>query len=618
MTQTVSDWLMQRLAELGVRHVFVLPGGGAMHLNDALARSPSIQAVACQHEQACGIAAEAYGRTGAEGAPRFGVAMVTTGPGATNAVTPVAGAWIDSIPMMVISGQAKRVDLLKGRPLRQTGVQEVDIVSVVKPITKFAATVQAADEVRSVFEQAMVAMLVGRQGPVWIDVPLDVQAAPFPESGAIIASESVSPSQEPETDLPCVGDIDRIERLLAGAQRPLVLVGHGVRLAGAGAQLRQWVERLGLPCVFTWNALDLLPHAHDLNIGRPGVVASRGANFAVQNADLLICLGARLDPVVTAYNRRAFGRSAMKVIVDIDAEELQDKRDIPDSMQLRADAAVVLDMLLKRPLAARRIELEPWRARCLRWKQDYPLHPPQSFAERGTISHAHFVRAFSDAAPADTLIATGSSGLAVEFLYAGLQNKEGQRVFLTSGLGAMGYGLPAAIGACMGAGGKPILAVESDGSLQLNVQELATLSAQKLPVCLFVMNNGGYASIRNTQRNYFSGRYLGSDAASGLGQPDLKALAAGYGVGYARIDDAADLAAQLERVMELPRPCLIDVHLQADEVLQPKCGAIPQPGGGMLSMPLEDMSPLMSLADLRHEMMVPLSEASLRAREHSA
>jgi acetolactate synthase-1/2/3 large subunit len=182
----------------------------------------------------------------------------------------------------------------------------------------------------------------------------------------------------------------------------------------------------------------------------------------------------------------------------------------------------------------------------------------------------------------------------------------------------MGYGLPAAIGACMGAGGKPILAVESDGSLQLNVQELATLSAQKLPVCLFVMNNGGYASIRNTQRNYFSGRYLGSDAASGLGQPDLKALAAGYGVGYARIDDAADLAAQLERVMELPRPCLIDVHLQADEVLQPKCAAIPQPGGGMLSMPLEDMSPLMSLVDLRHEMMVPLSEASLRAREHSA
>jgi acetolactate synthase-1/2/3 large subunit len=275
-------------------------------------------------------------------------------------------------------------------------------------------------------------------------------------------------------------------------------------------------------------------------------------------------------------------------------------------------------MLLKRPFAARRLELEPWRARCLRWKQDHPLHPPQSFAEHGTISHAHFVQAFSDAAPADTLIATGSSGLAVEFLYAGLQNKEGQRVFLTSGLGAMGYGLPAAIGACMGAGGKPMLAVESDGSLQLNVQELATLGAQKLPVCLFVMNNGGYASIRSTQRNYFSGRYLGSNAASGLEQPDLKALAAGYGVGYARIDDAADLAAQLERVMELPRPCLIDVHLQADEVLQPKCAAIPQPGGGMLSMPLEDMSPLMSLADLRHEMMVPLTEPSLRAREQSA
>lgn len=611
MTQTVADWLMVRLAQEGIGHVFVLPGGGAMHLNDALARSPSIQAVPCQHEQACGIAAEAYGRTDAEGAPRFGVAMVTTGPGATNAVTPVAGAWIDSIPMMVISGQAKRADLLKGRPLRQTGVQEVDIVSVVRPITKYATTLMGTDEVQPKFEEALEAMRSGRPGPVWLDVPLDIQAAPMPDVAGTGDRSAVEPVQQPAAEL------ERIERLLAAARRPLVLAGHGVRLSGAAVEFRRWVEQLGLPCVFTWNALDLLPYAHELNIGRPGVVATRGANFAVQNADLLICLGARLDPVVTAYNRKSFGRSAMKVVVDIDPEELQDKRDIPDLMPVRADARALLQALLERGPAAQPLPVQDWRERCRRWKRDHPLHPQNEFPAVGTISHAHFVQALSEAAPANTLIATGSSGLAVEFLYAGFQNREGQRMFLTSGLGAMGYGLPAAIGACLAGGREPMLAVESDGSLQLNVQELATLGAQGLPVCLFVMNNGGYASIRNTQRNYFASRYMGSNADSGLGQPDLQALAAGYGVGHARIDDAADLTQQLRRAMELPRPCLIDVRLQSDEGLQPKCAAIPQPGGGMLSMPLEDMSPLLSLQALQDEMMVPLAEASVRAREQT-
>ncbi len=607
---SVSDWLLDRLAAEGIRHVFVLPGGGAMHLNDALARSPSIQAVPCQHEQACGIAAEAYGRTGAEGAPRFGVAMVTTGPGATNAVTPVAGAWIDSIPMMVISGQAKRADLLKGRPLRQTGVQEVDIVSVVRPITKYATTLMGADEVQPKFEEALRTMLSGRPGPVWLDIPLDLQAAPMPAE-----PDDYNTDAKPVDRLyPAPEECDRILRLLVGAKRPLVLVGHGARLSGAGPILREWVEALGLPCVFTWNALDLLPHSHELNLGRPGVVATRGANFAVQNADLLIVLGARLDPVVTAYNRSAFGRSATKVVVDIDLEELLDKRDVTDLMGVQADVASLLESLLQATKPKDRLDVDPWRQRCQRWKQDHPLHPPGSFPQDGLISHAHFVQALSDTAPQDTLVATGSSGLAVEFLYAGFQNKEGQRLFLTSGLGAMGYGLPAAIGACLAVGRKPILAVESDGSLQLNVQELATLTAQALPVCLFIMNNGGYASIRNTQRNYFAGRYMGSGADSGLGQPDLKSLAEAYGLGYARIDDAANLQAQLTHAMGLPRPCLVDVRLQPDEVLQPKCAAIPQPGGGMLSMPLEDMSPLLSLDQLEGEMITPIDDNSHRAR----
>lgn len=619
MTMRVADWVMTRLVQEGIGHVFVLPGGGAMHLNDALACEPKLKAVPCQHEQACGIAAEAYGRTGRLGAPRFGVAMVTTGPGATNAVTPVAGAWIDSIPLLVISGQAKRADLLSGRALRQTGVQEVDIVSVVKPITKLATLVREPIAIRAALEEALHAMLDGRPGPVWLDIPLDVQAAPIepdslPAWGGP-APDRVESGGHGSRAAPSTTSLldDVIDRLL-NAQRPLILAGHGVRLAEAGAELSEFAHRLGVPCVFTWNAMDLMAHNDPLNIGRPGVVATRAANFAVQNADLLICVGARLDPVVTGYNRNQFGRNAKKILVDIDADELIDKQDVPDALAVQMDASEFIIGLLQRAKGQGQLAIGDWRDRCCQWKVRYPLHKGEEFPLRGPISHAHFVSAFSEAAPSNTLIATGSSGLAIEFFYAGFRNKEGQRLFLTSGLGAMGFGLPAALGACLALGREPCLAVESDGSLQLNIQELATMSAQALPICLFVMNNAGYASIRNTQRNYFNGRYLGSNADSGLVMPDLGAVARAYGVGHTVITDCGDLTEQLARAMQIPRPCIVDVRLVAEEALQPKCAAIPQPDGGMLSMPLEDMSPLLSLEEMQREMLAPLAAASLKAR----
>jgi len=611
--ERVADWLMRHVADEGIKHVFVLPGGGAMHLNDALACQARLTSIPCQHEQACGIAAEAYGRTGQVGSPNFGVVMVTTGPGATNAITPVAGAWIDSIPLLVISGQAKRADLMGGRNLRQTGVQEVDIISVVKPLTKFAAMVNAPEQVRVLFEQALYEMRSGRPGPVWLDIPLDVQAAH-------VDASKLAPWVPPQTEAPEADNtgMQQVAQLLRKAKRPLLLAGHGVRLAGGAQVLQDLVEHLQLPCVFTWNALDLLPFDHSLNVGRPGVVATRAANFAVQNADLLLCVGARLDPVVTGYNRRNFGRSAHKIVVDIDPNELTDKSDMPGGLFINSDARFFLSQLNQVMRDQGPLALDPWRHRCLHWKQAYSLHCATDFPQNGPISHAHFVEAISDALPINSLIATGSSGLAIEFLYAGFRNKPGQRMFLTSGLGAMGYGLPAAIGASLGASsqacGAPVIGIESDGSLQLNLQELATLATNQLPVCLFIMNNEGYASIRNTQRNYFSGRYLGSDSESGLSMPPLSELSHAYGIAYADIQDALDLRGQIHRALTLPRPCLINVLLIKDEALQPKCAAIPQPGGGMLSMPLEDMSPLLSLEELQREMLVPLDPSSLKAR----
>lgn len=603
MTIRVADWILRRLADEGLRHVFLLPGGGAMHLNDALACESRLTPIACHHEQAAAIAAEAYGRTGHPDNPGFGAAMVTTGPGATNAITPVAGAWIDSVPLFVLSGQAKRPDRINGRSIRQGGVQEVDIVPLVKSITKYAVTITDPTQVRAHVEEALYLMKTGRPGPVWLDVPLDVQAAP-------IDPESLPGWRTPESEKSASIDLGPVRDLLAKAKRPLILAGHGVRLAGAADAFRDLVDQLQVPTVLTWNALDLLPHEHPLNIGRPGVVAARAANFAVQNCDLLISIGARLDMIVTAYNPKGFARAATKVVVDVDASELVNKLDMAIEHPLAMDAKVFIADLLKQASTG---ELQEWQSTCLRWKSTYTQNEGRHFPSNGPIGHAHFVEALSEAAPPDVLIATGSSGLAIEFFYAGFRNKSGQRSFLTSGLGAMGYGLPAAIGACLGNNQQAMLAVESDGSLQLNLQELATLASLRLPICLFIMNNGGYASIRNTQRNYFEGRYVASGPESGLHMPDLAKVADTYSLPYMCIDDVTDLGAKLASAQALPRPCLIDVRLISDESLQPKCAAIPRPDGSIVSMPLEDMSPLLPLATLQAEMLVPLLPASLEA-----
>lgn len=599
----VADYLMSRLAEAGAEHVFLLPGGGAMYLNDALACEKRLTPVPCHHEQACGIAAEAWGRV----RETFGVCMVTTGPGATNVITPVTGAWIESVPMLVISGQVKRPDLLAGRPLRQGGVQEVDIIPMVKSITKYAVTVDDPMQIRYHLERALYEMKTGRNGPVWLDIPLDVQASTVdPKKLPFFA---IPPTPAPAIDDAC----QRLTALIAEAKRPLLLAGHGVRLSGAAKEFAALAERLRIPVAMTWNALDLLPWEHPLCVGRPGVVALRAANFAVQNCDLLISIGCRLDNIITAYNPKGFARVAKKAVIDVDANEIA-KLDMAIDLSVVADAKAMIEAMSRQPAApAATPENTDWITRCRNWKQRYPVNDGQPFPDCGPINHYHFVSALSDAIPPDTLVSTGSSGLAVEVFYTVFRNKPGQRVFLTSGLGSMGYGLPAAIGACLANGSKPMVVVESDGSLQLNLQELATLVAQKLPITLIVMNNDGYASIRNTQRNYFSARYIGTGPEAGLMMPDLEKVADTWGISYTLIDDAKALTEKLTHALAARGPSLIDVRLVPNETLAPKCAALPLSDGRMLSMPLEDMTPLLPIEALKSEMLIPLLEASINA-----
>lgn len=603
----VADYIADFIVGIGVRHVFLLPGGGNMHLVDGVGKHPKLKVVACLHEQAAAISAEAYGRV----TENIGMVMVTTGPGATNAVTAVAGAWIESVPLMIISGQVKRADMLRDAPLRQMGVQEVDILSMVRGVTKYAVTVERPEDVRAVMERGYHLARDGRAGPVWIDVPLDVQGAQVDPSQL----QGWLPTEEPAGPSDLGAQLDHVLSLLKASSRPLILAGHGVRLSGAAETFAKLVDTLGIPVVMTWNAMDLLPDDHPLNVGRPGVVALRAPNFAVQNCDLLISIGCRLDNIITAYNPRGFARAAKKVVVDVDHNEI-DKLDMEIEQKIVCNAGDFLRQLESRRPESRAAQCKDWVSRCQDWKRRYPVNEGHAFPPSGEISHYHFIDALSRAVPPDTLVSTGSSGLAVEVFYSTFRNKRGQRIFLTSGLGAMGYGLPAAIGACFAQGMKPMVAIESDGSLQLNIQELATMRAFNLPICLMIMNNGGYCSIRNTQRNYFKGRYVGTGPEAGLFLPDLEKVASTYGLDFVRISDASELEAGVARALARPRPSIIDIRLVENEILQPKSAAIPLKDGGMQSMPLEDMSPLLDMKILESEMLIPLLEASITARKH--
>jgi acetolactate synthase-1/2/3 large subunit len=606
----LADFVAAFVAGQGVKCVFLVPGGGSMYLVDAMGRRNDLTYVPNHHEQASSIAAEAYSRING----RLGCALVTTGPGSTNAITGCAGAWIESVPLLIISGQVKRADLMGTSGVRQMGPQEVDIVSMVKPITKYAVTVLDPQEIGYHLDKAVHLATSGRRGPVWLDIPLDVQNSQIDPS-SLKRFEPPAATQAAHDRLDA--DAAQVMDLIARAERPIILAGHGIRLAEAATAFRELYETLDIPVVTTWNASDLIPSTHPLSVGKPGTVALRPPNFAIQNSDLLLAIGARLDNVVTAYNPAKFARNAQKILVDVDPNELN--KFAPDAgiaKKIQSDAKAFIEALLPHAKRAGRRDRRPWLDRCRQWKAKYPVNDGRPFPESGKISHFHLTQMLSEELPEGALIVTGSSGLAIEFFYTGFLNKEGQRVFLTSGLGAMGYGLPAMTGACIAAGGRPIVGIEGDGSLMMNIQEMQTIAGLKLPIRMFVYDNRGYASIRNTQRNYFEGRYVGTGPEAKLGLPNFVEVAKSFGWDAMTISDVTEMRAGIRRALAHPGPLLVDVHVMENEALFPKSAALPQADGSFLSMPLEDMSPLLPRDEFRANMLVPLDPASEQVPPH--
>lgn len=607
----LADYVMSFVALQGVKHVFLLTGGGAMHLNDALGRCSDLNFVCNHHEQASAIAAENYSKA----TNNLGVALVTTGPGGTNAITGVVGAWLDSTPMLVISGQVKRADRMyrpDGTPLgvRQRGSQEVDIVSLVKPITKYAVTIEDPQSIRYHLEKAAYVARHGRPGPVWIDIPIDVQAAPIePDSMRTFDPAEMSRSGQDGSDVDLAAKIRDVIARLNRAERPFIFAGNGVRVSGAAASFEKLVRLLNVPVGLTWMAMDLLDDDDPLFVGRPGTVASRGANFALQNSDFVLVIGTRLDPPLMGWDPRQFARGAYKTVVDIDPAELRKLEGAIDN-PICADARTFIDQILREAGSAldKNKDRCAWLQRCLDWKARYPLVLPEHRAA-GLVSLYHLAEVIGQEAGPNDRVVSGSSGSAIEVFLLAYRARKGRRVFHTAGLGAMGYGIPASIGVCLGSGKRKTICVDGDGGLQLNIQELATIAHLQLPIKLFVLNNQGYASIRASQTNYFGGPNIGCSPETGVSIPDYRKVARAYGLKTAIIEDQSDLRTAVRKVLRSRGPVLCDVHIIPDEIRAPRVTSVQRPDGSFLSKPLEDLWPFLERAEFAQNMIVkPVSE----------
>jgi acetolactate synthase-1/2/3 large subunit len=593
----LSDYVLRFVANLGVKHIFLVPGGGAMHLNDALSRLPAIESVCNLHEQASAIAAENYSKA----TKHLGVCMVTTGPGATNAITGLAGAWLDSIPCLFLSGQVKRADRLVSPEgvhsgVRQMGVQEVDIVSIVKPLTKYAVTVDQPESIRFHLEKAIYLAQSGRPGPVWIDIPLDVQA--------IQIDESLLPACTHPASATAPLDLSSIIDALNRAERPIILAGNGIRLAHAEGEFFDLLDVLQVPVETTWLAIDIVPSTHPLFVGHPGCLASRGSNFAIQNSDFLLSIGSRLDRVITGYAPDRFARAAEKVMVDIDPAELA-KMGNSIHHKICCDAGTFIRALLARRAEIKKPDRSSWLARCTRWKARYPIVTEEHRHPSGRVSVYHFSEVLSSELRENDYIVSGSSGSAIELFLFALDVKPGQRVFHTTALGAMGFGIAASIGACLAGGRRNVVCVDGDGGFQFNIQELETVRRLNLPIKFFVLNNEGYASIRISQTTFFGEPRIGCDAKTGQTLPDVRKVAEAYGIATAIIRDQSNLHAEIRRVLDMPGPVVCDVHVIPEEARAPRLASVQRPDGSFVSKPLEDLAPFLDRAEFLENMIIP-------------
>lgn len=589
----LSDYIAKHLREkYNVRNFFMVSGGGAMHLNDSLGHGIE-HYIANHHEQACSIAAEGFARVNQE----LAVVNVTTGPGGLNCLNGVFGEWTDSVPVLYISGQVKyttTMDSCKELPLRQLGDQEVDIISCVKPLTKYAVTVFEPNEIKYHLDRAIYEATNGRKGPVWINVPMNVQGALIDENDLV---EFDIPKEEVKKKLP----IDEVIEKLQNAKRPLIVAGHGIRLSKMQKTFAKLLEKVNIPVVTTFNGFDMLEDENPHYVGRIGTIGQRAGNFALQNADVLLELGTRNNIRQVSYNWENFGKNAYKIVVDIDEAELKKPLVKPD-FPICADLAEFLPELTEK--ISNISAPQKWLDYCKNMKTKYDFYTEDAYKqkENSPINPYYFVRKLTENTKEnDIFVMANGSACVCTFQVAKI--KKNQRYILNSGDASMGYDLPAAIGAQIAGNGRRTICLAGDGSIMMNIQELETIAFNKLPIKLFIINNAGYSSIRQTQRNFFSGRMTGSGDDSGVGMPDFCKLAEGFGLPCVKIESAENLDEKIQSVLNSDGAIVCEVSVQKEYAFLPKLSSRKLDDGTMISPSLEDMFPFVDRDEYEENMI---------------
>ena len=595
-----AEYIASALADWGVRHVFMITGGGAMFLNYAFGHEKRIQYISNHHEQACAMAAEGYARI----TNQPGVICVTTGPGGINALNGVFGAWVDSIPMLIISGQVKRETCLANYQipgLRQIGDQEADIVSIVKGITKYAVMITDPESIRYHLEKAWFLSRSGRPGPCWIDIPIDIQSASIEPTELV----GFHPDQEyPQNHNNSLEPISHeVIQKISSAERPVILAGKGIRLANALGDFNSLIKRLQIPVVAAWTGIDLISYDHPLYCGCSADIGTRAGNFSVQNSDLLIVIGSRLSLRQVTYNWQSFARYAYKIQVDIDPIEMK-KPTTRIDFPIICDAGKFLEAML---VELNRMDYQPSHKKWLEWckkrLERYPVIQSKHRTSRGKyINPYHFAEQVFDLLKPDDIVVCGN-GAANVVTFQAAKIKAGQRLFCNTGDASMGYDLPAAIGASIAANGRRVICMAGDGSIQFNIQELQTLKRLQLPIIVFIYNNNGYLSIRLSQINFFR-ELVGEGPTSGVTFPDIVHIAKAYGLKSFRLS-AENFDEGLKTALSEQGPLIVDVLLDPEQPFEPKVSSKQLPDGKIVSAPMEDMYPFLPRKELLDNLLIP-------------
>ncbi len=637
MQVKVSDYIADFLAKHGVDTIFTVTGGGAMHMNDSFGHHEKLNCIYNHNEQASAMAAEAYARID----NRIAAVCVTTGPGATNAITGVAGAWMDSIPMLVFSGQARYATTIyaSGLPLRTRGVQEFDIIGSVQNMTKYSTLVTDKNRVAYSLEKALYLAQTGRKGPCWLDIPLDIQGAII-ETDDLLHYENCDRLNGMEQEIWSeaqksnlkekevkVAELQKnaseIVKRVSAAERPVLIAGNGIRLADAHKEFLELVELLQIPVVDTASSVDAISTEHRLFAGRTGITGTRSGNFAVQNSDLILSLGSRLSYGVTGFQGEMWAREAYVIANDVDAAELE-KDNIHADIKVVCDVKVLIAQLIeilhttetssgavelsdKKSWSIKQLERQRWIHQCQQWRRKYPVVQKKHFQDKRPNIYAFYKRLTDKLTAKDCLVVSAGTARVVGSQVASVA--EGMRFISNAAMASMGYDLPAAIGACIARKREKTYVCTGDGGLQMNLQELQTIAHHKLPIALFVINNNGYQSIRVTQENFFSGEKVGIGKDSGdISFPELEKLMEAYGIQYKKCERMEQMEETISWAMKQELPCVCELMVSTKQKVEPKVGSKKLANGSMISSPLEDMSPFLSKEELAENMYIPTME----------